>query len=92
MTNKKRIVFKTLSLALLITVFFLPSSLAEEKLLTVAESSEFTATSRYADVIDFIKKLQGLSPFIRVETLCVSPEGRDVPLLILGNPPPGLVF
>lgn len=88
MTNKKRIVFKTLSLALLITVFFLPSSLAEEKLLTVAESSEFTATSRYADVIDFIKKLQGLSPFIRVETLCVSPEGRDVPLLIIGNPPP----
>lgn len=86
MSNKKRIIFKTLSLALLITVFFLPtSSLAEEKLLTVAESSEFTATSRYADVIDFIKKLQGLSPFIRVETLCVSPEGRDVPLLIIGN-------
>ncbi len=88
MTDKKRIVFKTLSLALLLTIFFLSQSLAEEKLLTVAESSEFTATSRYTEVMDFIKRLQGLSPLIRVETLCVSPEGRDVPLLILGNPPP----
>jgi len=88
MTDKKRMVFKTLSLALLLTVFSLPQSFAEEKLMTAAESSEFTATSRYAEVMDFIKKLQGLSPLIRVEKLCVSPEGRDVPLLILGNPPP----
>jgi len=88
MTNKKGMVFKTLSLVLLLTFISLPQSLAEEKPLTIAESSEFTATSRYAEVIDFIKKLQGLSPLIRMETLCVSPEGRDVPLLILGNPPP----
>ena len=88
MTNKKRIVYKILSLALLLTVFSLPQSLAEEKLLTTAESSEFTATSRYAEVMAFIKKLQGKSSLIRVETICVSPEGREVPLLILGNPPP----
>ncbi len=88
MTNKKRIVFKILSMALLLTVFSIPQSLAEEKLLTTAESSEFTATSQYAEVMAFIKKLQGMSSLIRVETLCVSPEGRKVPLLILGNPPP----
>ena len=88
MTNKKRIALKALSLVLFLTFISLPQSLAEERPLTVAESSEFTATSRYTEVLDFIKKLQGLSPLIRVETLCVSPEGRDVPLLILGNPPP----
>jgi len=75
-------------MALLLTVFSLPQSLAEEKLQTTAESSEFTATSQYAEVMAFIKKLQALSSLIRVETLCVSPEGREVPLLILGNPPP----
>jgi len=88
MTNKKRIVFKILSLALLLTVFSLPQSLAQDKLQTTAESSEFTATSKYAEVMAFIKNLQGKSSLIRVETLCVSPEGREVPLLILGNPPP----
>jgi len=88
MTNKKRIVFKALSIALLLTVFFWAQALAQEKLLTTAESSEFTATSRYEEVIAFIKKLQSKSPLIRVETLCISPEGREVPLLIIGNPPP----
>lgn len=56
--------------------------------LTKAESSDFAATSRFADVIDFIKALQRQSPLIRVETLCTSAEGRKVPLLVIGNPPP----
>ncbi|NIM59491.1 MAG: hypothetical protein GTO16_11205 [Candidatus Aminicenantes bacterium] len=56
--------------------------------LTVAETSNFTATSRYADVTDFIKALQRISSLLRVETLCVSPEGRKVPLLVIGNPVP----
>ncbi len=88
MTIKKRYVLKTLILVLLFSLTCLPNIQAEEKLLTTAESSEFTATSRYAEVMTFIKELQGLSPLIRVERLCVSPEGREVPLLILGNPPP----
>ncbi|MFQ6038364.1 MAG: M14 family metallopeptidase, partial [Candidatus Aminicenantales bacterium] len=56
--------------------------------LTVAESSGFTATSRYADVMRFIRTLQARSPLIRVESLCTSPEGRMVPLCVIGNPPP----
>lgn len=55
---------------------------------TVAESSQFQSTSRYADVLDFIAKLKKSSPYIRVETLCKSAEGRDIPLLILGKPLP----
>ncbi len=59
-----------------------------KKPLTVAERSQFTATSRYTDVIEFIKTLQPQSPYIRVETLCVSTEGRAVPLLVIGQPVP----
>ncbi|MDP2915855.1 MAG: M14 family metallopeptidase [Candidatus Aminicenantes bacterium] len=58
------------------------------KPLTVAEATNYAATSRYADVVNFILEVQKLSPFLRVETLCRSAEGRDVPLLIIGNPVP----
>jgi len=63
-------------------------AVAPDKPLTVAESSGFKATSRHADVLAFIKELERRSPLIRVERLCVSTEGRDVPLIILGNPLP----
>ena len=55
---------------------------------TIAESSNFKATSRYDDVIEFIQQLQQQSPKIRVETICTSAEGRKVPLLIIGDPVP----
>jgi dipeptidyl-peptidase-4 len=55
---------------------------------TVAEASQFQSTSRYADVLDFIAKLKAKSPYIRVETLCRSAEGRDVPLIVIGKPLP----
>jgi dipeptidyl-peptidase 4 len=55
---------------------------------TVAESTEYTATSRHADVLAFIRDLQRLSPLVRVETLCTSTEGREVPLLVVGKPAP----
>jgi hypothetical protein len=61
---------------------------APEKPLTVAEATQFKATSRYADVMAFIKELELRSPLIRVESLCVSAEGKDIPLIILGNPVP----
>ncbi len=63
-------------------------SSTKQEPLTVAEASNFTATSRYADVTNFIRALQGQSSFLRVETLCVSPEGRNVPLLVIGKPVP----
>lgn len=64
------------------------SLLAQEKPLTRAEASGFKATSRYRDVLDFITQLQRLSPLIRVEKLAESPEGRFVPLLVIGRPLP----
>jgi len=55
---------------------------------TVAEATGYKATSRHADVMAFIREVQRLSPLVRVETLCTSPEGREVPLLVVGKPAP----
>ena len=54
---------------------------------TVAESSHYKSTSLYKDVMAFISALQQQSPLIHVEFLCRSAEGRDVPLMILADPP-----
>jgi murein tripeptide amidase MpaA len=58
------------------------------KPLTVAEKSEWKATSRFADVMDFVHSLQELSPHLRVETMATTAEGRDIPLLVIGRPLP----
>jgi len=60
----------------------------QEQPLTIAESSNFQSTSRYSDVLSFIKELQKQSPLIRVENIAVTTEGRDIPMIILGDPPP----
>ncbi len=84
---KMRKFFPFKTLLILLSVCAVTVS-AQTDLLTVAEKSDFTATSRYADVMDFIRSLQENFASIRVETLCISPEGRDVPLLIIGDPLP----
>ncbi|MCF8374440.1 MAG: M14 family metallopeptidase [Bacteroidales bacterium] len=61
---------------------------AQAQLLTVAEKSSFTSTSKYADVMNFIEDLKKLSPNIKVENITTSTEGREVPLLILADPMP----
>ncbi len=38
-----------------------------QKPLTIAESSNFTETSKHADVIRFIEELQKQTPLLRVE-------------------------
>jgi Zinc carboxypeptidase len=56
--------------------------------LTIAESTNYTATSSCADVAGYIRELQKLSPLVRVETIATTTEGRDVPLLVIGKPVP----
>lgn len=58
------------------------------KFQTTAESSDFKSTSDYNDVIEFIDHLKKSSKYIRVEKIAKSSEGRDIPLLIIGNPLP----
>ena len=62
--------------------------LGQGKFLTTAEKSDFKSTSDYNDVMSYIEQLKKSSKFIRVETIARSVEGRDVPLLIIGNPLP----
>jgi len=63
-------------------------SQAQDKLLTVAEKSDFTSTSAYYDVMSFIEGLKKTSKFIREEIIATTAEGRGVPLLIIGDPLP----
>jgi len=54
---------------------------------TRAERTNFEETSRYEDVRQFIAALEKLSPLIHVESFGVSKEGRELPLMVLANPP-----
>jgi hypothetical protein len=63
-------------------------AVSQEGPLTTAERSGFTATSRHADVMAFIAELQRLSALVRVETMATSAEGRALPLIVIGDPPP----
>jgi hypothetical protein len=47
------------------------------------EQSGFTETPRYDQTIGFCKKLADTSPYIAYQVFGVSPQGRDLPLLIL---------
>jgi dipeptidyl-peptidase 4 len=60
---------------------------AAEPLRTVAESSNYQATSRYADVVAFCERLAKESTLVRLGELGVSHDGRKLPLLILADPP-----
>jgi murein tripeptide amidase MpaA len=73
---------------LFLVIFTCYNSKAQNKLLTVAESSDFASTSTYSDVISFINQLKKTSPLIRTETLATSTEGKEIPLIVIGNPLP----
>lgn len=55
---------------------------------TTAEKSDFKSTSNYNDVKTFIDQIRKSSHYIRTENIATSAEGREVPLLIIGNPLP----
>lgn len=54
---------------------------------TVAEKTNYQATSRYADVVAFGEELAKKSPVVRVGEIGKSAEERVLPLLILADPP-----
>lgn len=87
--SEMKTLFKfVLGISLLLSVYSANASDNNLKPLTTAEKTNYAKTSTYKDVMNFIKELQKLSPYISVQTLCTSAEGRDVPLIILGNPVP----
>ena len=75
--------------SILLAALLLPAALAaQDGPLTTAERTRFAETSRHADILAFVAELQRLSPRVRVEQLAVSPEGRALPLLVIGDPVP----
>jgi dipeptidyl-peptidase 4 len=72
--------------ALLIVHAYAPFAPAQS-LQTVAEKSEYKATSRYADVIAFCEALAARGPTAKLDYFGASHEGRKLPLLVLSDPP-----
>ncbi len=57
-------------------------SAQDASLQTYYEKSNFLATPRYDETIEFCKKLDQASPLLRYSSFGKSPQGRDLPLLI----------
>jgi dipeptidyl-peptidase 4 len=58
-----------------------------QALLTVAEKSDYKATSRHAEVIDYCERLAKMSPLVRVREFGSSTEGKLLPMMIVADPP-----
>ncbi len=61
---------------------------------TYYEKSNFKATPRYTETVEFCKRLADASPMVTYTTFGTSPQGRDLPLLIVdknGNATAGQV-
>jgi dipeptidyl aminopeptidase/acylaminoacyl peptidase len=76
-----------LFLTLLSSAMFSSPVATAQTPLTVAEKSDYRATSRHAEVVDFCNQLAKLAPLVRLGELGTSFEGRKLPLLILADPP-----
>lgn len=51
--------------------------------LTHYEKTNFLETSRYKETIEYTKKLAKASPYINYKSIGISPQGREIPLLIV---------
>ena len=63
-----------------------PRDLDARRPLTRAEHSGFTETSSYADVMVFVEALRQSSTDMHVVSLGKSPQGKDLPLVIMSRP------
>jgi hypothetical protein len=64
-----------------------PFDSAQGKPLTVAETSDYRATSTHADVLRFIDELKTFRPLFRVESMGRSAKGQEMPVLVFGERP-----
>lgn len=63
-----------------------PRDLMSRRPLTRPERTGFTETSSYADVMAFLDSLRVGSRFIHVATMGRSPQGREIPLVVMSRP------
>ena len=57
------------------------------QLQTVPERTDYRETSRYEDVVAFVRAVDAASPRIHVTTFGYTVEGRALPLAVVGDVP-----
>ncbi|MBN2400701.1 MAG: hypothetical protein JXI33_10230 [Candidatus Aminicenantes bacterium] len=72
-------------IVLLLSVFLFSCLLPAGDIITVAESSNYTRTSLYDDVMNFLYLVQKESDLVKILPLTTSSEGRLVPLVVLSR-------
>jgi dipeptidyl-peptidase 4 len=87
MSASSKAILKVIGLVAVFCAAGIAGGRADEPLLTVAEASNFQATSRYTQVVEFCERLAKLSPVVRLSELGTTTEGRKLPLMILADPP-----
>jgi len=68
---------------LLLTTFSIHAQNLSSDWLTFYEKSGFKETPRYAETVEYCKRLADASPMVHYTTFGESPQGRDLPLLII---------
>lgn len=58
---------------------------APKDLLTRSEISEYRETGVYAESVEFARKLEKRSPWVRVQTIGRTPQGRDMILIVISK-------
>ena len=58
-----------------------------ESMMTAAERSHYERTSTFNEVIEVLDALDSQTDLMYRETLLLTREGRDVPIVVLANPP-----
>lgn len=58
---------------------------APKELLTRSETSAYRETGIYAESVEFARKLEKRSPWVRVQTIGTTPQGRDMILIVVSK-------
>ncbi len=70
-----------------VVLLALPSFASAQPLQTVAEKSDYKATSKAADVLAFCEAVAKRGPTAKLDSFGTSHEGRKLPLLVIADPP-----
>ena len=57
-----------------------------QDLITTPEKTQYTQTSLYVDVMDFISAVEANSDLVHVESMGKSLEGKDIPVVVMADP------
>lgn len=74
-------------LTVCIVAIVLAASLGAAEPVTVAEKSNYQATSTHAEVVAFCRDLAKRSKLVTLDELGTTQEGKKLPLLIIADPP-----